>query len=341
MKLFLKNLSYFSIIGIILLIPTLITYITLDPFKVIHTYDSFFDTKEKGRVGVNKDYISSSTFIRNIENLSINYDSYIFGNSRSIFYQLSDWKKHIPSYSIGYHFDASSESIWAINKKIEYIDNLGLKINNTLLVLDYSTLVLDKPKKGHLFITSPILVNNRNLISFHATFFKSFITPKFLYAYIDFIISKKIKPYMSDSHLLENTPLNYNGISNEIRYDVYENLMTNNTYYTEERMSSFYERNFIKKYSPIAIGNPQKIILQNIANVLKKHNSKTKIIINPLYDQLYLHESDLAFLKKTFGEYVVFDFSGINIFTSDYRNYYENSHYRPHIAREIMELIYQ
>ena len=37
-----------------------------------------------------------------------------------------------------------------------------------------------------------------------------------------------------------------------------------------------------------------------------------------------LNESDLIYLKDTFGEDNVFDFSGINEFTNDYRNYYRN-----------------
>ena len=54
-----------------------------------------------------------------------------------------------------------------------------------------------------------------------------------------------------------------------------------------------------------------------------------------------LNESDLIYLKDTFGEDNVFDFSGINEFTNDYRNYYEISHYRPHVARKILEIVYE
>ena len=65
-----------------------------------------------------------------------------------------------------------------------------------------------------------------------------------------------------------------------------------------------------------------------------------RIIISPLYNQIKLNNQDLDYLKQLFGKDNVFDFSGINKFTKDYNNYYESSHYRPHIAREIMQLIY-
>ncbi|KAA6318040.1 hypothetical protein EZS27_031899 [termite gut metagenome] len=46
---------------------------------------------------------------------------------------------------------------------------------------------------------------------------------------------------------------------------------------------------------------------------------------------------DLEYLENVFGEDNVFDFLGINTFTQDYTNYYDDSHYRPHVAREIMK----
>lgn len=59
-----------------------------------------------------------------------------------------------------------------------------------------------------------------------------------------------------------------------------------------------------------------------------------------MYDQLKINEEDLEYLKTLFGDVNVFDFSGINKFTNDYKNYYEASHYRPHVTKEIMEKIY-
>jgi hypothetical protein len=46
-------------------------------------------------------------------------------------------------------------------------------------------------------------------------------------------------------------------------------------------------------------------------------------------------------LSGIFGTERVFDFSGVNEFTTDFRNYYEESHYRPQVAREILKRIYE
>ena len=112
-------------------------------------------------------------------------------------------------------------------------------------------------------------------------------------------------------------------------------------FYTDEKMAVFYDRETTSQFEPVSILNNQKLMLENIATILKKHDSNAKIVISPLYDQLQLNEKDLAYLKNLFGPNNVYDFSGINRITSDYKNYYENSHYRPHVAKEIMDTIYR
>lgn len=340
MKHFIKKIFAFSLFAIIPIFVFGIVYSILDPFKVLKTYDSFYDENATGWVGINKDYVSTSTFIRNNENRD--YNSFIFGSSRSIFFQVKDWKKYLDSNSKCFHFDASGEALWALNKKIEFIDKQGNRLSDILLILDYSTIIQDKPKEGHLFIISPPLVNNSNLFDFHKTFFSAFLNPKFLFAYLDFTLNGKVKPYMKKAYLLDDRPHNYDINSNEIRYDYFEYLIQKNKYYTPERLSVFYERDTLTQdYSPHCIFESQKVIFNNIKSITNKHNSRVKIIISPLYDQKKLNDQDIAYLKDTFGANNVFDFSGINKYTNDYKNYYESSHYRPHVARELLKITYE
>jgi hypothetical protein len=146
---------------------------------------------------------------------------------------------------------------------------------------------------------------------------------------------------MKKGYLLDDRQKNYNSKTNELRFDYFENLIAKGKYYTPERLSVFYDRDTTtQKFSQECIKENQKIILENIYSITQKHNSQLKIIISPLYDQIKINKSDLKYLKTLFGEQNVFDFSGINRFTKDYKNYYESSHYRPHVAKEIMEIIY-
>jgi hypothetical protein len=84
----------------------------------------------------------------------------------------------------------------------------------------------------------------------------------------------------------------------------------------------------------------QKAMLSNIKSIANKHHTQLKVVISPLYDQKKLNTDDLKFLQQVFGNSNVFDFSGINSITNDYRNYYENSHYRPSVTKEILKVVY-
>ncbi|NBR15021.1 MAG: hypothetical protein EBU01_10655, partial [Crocinitomicaceae bacterium] len=148
MKKFIFKLLKFSALIYVPLIITLVLYLTFDPFKVIYERNTYFDPINKPNIELNKDFVSTYTFINNLKNNK--YDSFIFGNSRSIFYEIKDWKKHIGSSSKCYHFDASGEALYAMHKKILFISKKNVKIKNCLLILDYPTLKQVDSKKGHL-----------------------------------------------------------------------------------------------------------------------------------------------------------------------------------------------
>jgi hypothetical protein len=314
-------------------------YFVLDPFKVIHYYSNYYNLDEAGRVGINRDYVSTSTFINNSKNYD--YNSFIFGNSRSMSYEIDDWKKYIEPTSLCYHFDASGEAIYGIYKKLMFIDKSGNNIKNALIILDYDTLSKVASNSGHLFIISPQMENNANILLFHFTFIKAFYNPQFMMAFLDYKISGKIKAYMTRSNLLDDRPLHYDIMTNEITRPFFEEQIERGEYYTQERMEVFYQREGKEEESPVIIHSEQKRMLIEMKSIFDKHHSNYKIIINPLYDQKKLNEKDLEYLNTIFGTRNVFDFSGINEFTNNYSNYYEDSHYRPIVSKKILELIYE
>lgn len=336
---FIRNILKFSSVILIPALFLLLLYALLDPFKVLGSYENFYPGNEKARVGLDRDYVSTTTLIQNSKD--IQYDSFIFGNSRSLFYQIDDWKPFLETDANCFHFDASGETIWALHKKVQFLDKKGYALKNALLVLDHATLIQDTQREGHLSVISPQLVGYSNLIQFHATFFQVFLDPDFLFAYSDYLITGKVKPYMKKKHLLSDTPSNYNVKLNEIRYDHFEKMIRENRYYTPERMERFYERDTSLQpcYEQSILENQKKMLI-DIASILEKHNTKTKVVISPLYDQYKLNTDDVTFLISLFGSDNVHDFSGVNDITNDYHNYYESSHYRPHVARYILDTIY-
>ena len=332
-KLTLKTLLFLSPF-----IPLLITYMVLDPFKVVKKYDVLLDSLSSKQVTLNKDYISTTVFDNNYRRER--YNSFIFGNSRSIFYQVSEWKKYLEPNSSCFHFDATGESIYGLHKKVKYIDSKNLEIRNALLILDYQILLRDKPYDDHLKIIAPQLENNKNLLAFQLSFFKTFLLPKFFAPYIFFKATGKTNLFVKGNRLCTDMLLVHHPITNEIRTNQSEELIEKGQYYNPEKMKEFYPRDTVQTYSPACILENQKRMLREIHAVFVKHQTNCKIVISPLYDQEKFNSRDLEYLKKLFGEKNVFDFSGINPITQDYKNYYENSHYRPHVAKEIMAIIY-
>jgi len=309
-----------------------ILYLVFDPFKVLYSYSSYYISGEPSYVILNRDYVSTETFIQKYP--TFKYNSFIFGNSRSIFYEIKDWQKYLSSNKC-FHFDASGETIYGINKKINYLNANNILIKNALIIIDYETLQGISDSKGHLFLKHPILYNG-DYYPFQIEYIKTFFDLDFLKAYLLF------KLFDIKSKSLDDRPFDYNSENNEIKFTTYENMINKNPddYYLP-RKSVFFKRDTIQQYSPIVIKDKQKEMLTEISNILRKDNANYKIIINPLYNQQKLNLADLNILKSLFGNENVFDFSGINEITNNMYNYYETSHYRPHVAKMIIDEIYR
>ena len=333
MKYFIYNLNRYAIFPFLI---WLFVYISIDPFKIIWHYDRFIDNNPKICVALNRDYVSTKTFDNNYKKYL--YNSFIFGNSRSMFYQISDWKNQIGQKNSAFHFDASSEALYALHKKILYIDSKKVNIDNALIVLDSDLLIRVGPNNGPLFEISPQLENYDNFVSFHFTCFKAFTSPNFFIPVIYFKLTNSTPPIFKDA--LDYGQRSTDPVTNEVRFEICEKMIKDGEFYTKERVGFFYKRGAEQKYSQPSIFSSQKIILKDIKGVFLKHHTNYKIIVSPQYDQIKLNKNDLQYLKNLFGQKNVYDYSGINNFTKDYTNFYETAHYRPHVSRKILDKIY-
>lgn len=233
MKFFLISLIRFSLIGIVVIALVIVSYFILDPFKVIYQYDRFVENDAKAYIVLNQDYVSTETFELNY--YSLKYNSFILGNSRSIFYQISDWKKKIGDNNSCFHFDASGESLFALHKKMLFIDSKVNYIDNVILVLDYELLRQYKPFNiGPLYEVSPKLMNNSNFYSFHLNHLKAFFSPSFFFPAIYFLLTKEPPPL--NNNTLDYRPRNYDPITNELKFDKIERLIEESKYYTKKKV---------------------------------------------------------------------------------------------------------
>jgi hypothetical protein len=314
-------------------------YAFLDPFKVIGTYSNYKPEGLALNVPLNQNRVSAGTFL--FYNDSIHYNSFIFGSSRSMFYEVKDWQAHLKTDARCFHFDASAETIEGILHKIQFLERQRVEFQHVLLILDVDIFRPYTLLNEHLYMEDPLVVGYSKWLTFQSSHFMAFLDRKFLRAYSDFQYSGIAKPYMAQLNLLDDKPFEYNPVSNELRYTHFEKLDEAGQYYTDERMKKFQpQRDGKQRFSAPVIDSRKKEQLAEIAQILGEHNCDTRIVISPLFNQINMAKEDLMTLGTLFGEKNVYDFSGVNNLTESYTGYYERSHYRPHIARAVLDSVY-
>ena len=332
MKLFLSNIAKFLSIAVIAIIVLLINYLYLDPFKVIKTYDDYSNSF----VAPNRDYVSTEMFKKNYK--KYNYNSFIFGSSRTIAYKPESWSNYLPKNSSPFSFDASGESIYGIYTKFKYLDSLGVNIQNALIIIcrDHS-FASDVNYNSHIAIKHPE-ISRESIFKFHLTFFKDYLNPKFLFYYYNYILTKEYKPFMAD--YIENRVITYDTITNETNIiDQEYELRQDPLAYYAKRKDNFYERKRETSDTIERVNKKKYLMLKYIKQILEKSNSNYKVVVSPLYEQTKLNSIDKIKLDQLFGRNL-YDFSGKNAFTDSITNYYESSHYRPSVGDSILKIMY-
>ena len=326
----LKLLLFFSPILLVVAI-----YVVLDPFMVVWHYDDY--RVEDRAVFINRAYVSSRVFEN--QNDTCHYDSFIFGNSTSLNYYVADWQRYIGTGTHPFHFDAMNGSVEGIYLKVGFIDEHHAPIKNALVILD-NKMLQKGDYRSHLFMQPATLTHNDNWVQFHSTQFMTFLSPQFLRAYFDYLFTGKYKPYMKEV-LQQPHRVSYDKPSNEIKETLAERLIDRGKYFTPERCEQFAGKQHPDSIDVPHIDAERRRMFGEIASVFMRHNTRVKVIVSPYYDRIRLNPSDLRFLQSTFGKQNVYDFSGPNKWNADYHNYYDTVHYRPHVARELLKIVYE
>lgn len=320
-------------------IVLLLYYVLTDPFKFIRHYDAYYAEDGVALVDMNNDYVSTCTYDNWHDKYG--YNSFIFGNSRSRYYMVDDWKQYLDSTSSCFHMDASNETLRGIYLKLKYIDNTS-EIRNCLLIMDNSILSSDQCRTdSYLFFPSPQTTPEHDGLKFQVSGIKTFLNPKFLFAYTDLLITGKVKPYMRKWKVFNENERHYDYVTNETTYPARDAIIANGDYYTDRILNAFPKnRPSDQQYAEPVLAEHHIQLLREIRQVFSDNNTNYKLIISPAYDQVKLAESDYAILKEMFGSESVFDFSGINDITQDYHNYYDFSHYTSDVCSYILNCAY-
>src|SRR5688572_15798010 len=295
MKKFLLKFLLFSLPVLILLA----LFAVYDPFKVVRHHDDFYAGEVDSLppfVTPNRDYVSSELYINNRDKYG--YNSFIFGSSRTLAYDTRDWKKHLDTSAHPFLFDAMSENINGIFRKIEYIDNSGGQLKNCLILFDGDVTFHSNPENtGHLYVKHPAVAGDSwfpgaDWLSFYSEFIKSYFDPDFLWNYYKFILTKKRAENFSDKWIVWSK-FKFDLVTNDMLLSGLDEQINKDpeTYY-RERAGIFYERDSVK-YSPPTINEEQIKLLEEMKAIFNKQGTNYKIVISPLYTQAKFNDEDV------------------------------------------------
>lgn len=310
----------------------IISYIVLDPFHVIYSYDDYGSNYLKT---YNRNRISTETFLRN--NDKFKFSSFVFGSSRSSAFLTKDWAAYIKDTS-PYHFDAFNDNISGIAGKIKFVEKQGNKISNAILIIDNDTFNESFEKSESIVhLKDYRWDDSSNVFKYHLTFFKAFFKKQYFVSFFDLKIFKTFRPYMDEFFKFKYY---YTTPSNDF-------LFPENIELLKKDSLAYYKNDWF----PVRPTDPKKYEssikqhhfkdLEIVAEAFKKNNTNYKIIIAPLYDQRSFNKNDLEILEKYFEKSRIYDFSGKNDLTNYLGNYYEGSHFKPSVGKKILEEIYQ
>lgn len=333
MNKFLQETLRFSIIGVISFILILGCYIYDDTFKTLKPHENY----SYPYVVPNRDFISTEMFIKNYKHY--NYNSFIFGSSRTTAFKPISWSKHLKKNAKPFMFDASNESIYGIYTKLKYLDSINMSIDNVLIIMCRDvTFARATNSTEHLYIKHPIITGESTL-DFQVSSFKAFLNPRFLACLLIYKTTGKFKSYMTG--YIENRKITYDAVTNEMNIVEREQEITESPKeYYASRPNLFYQRDNEKIDPIIRIQKEHLFMLKEIKRILDKNKTNYKVVLSPLYEQIKFNPADLLTLKTLFNKNL-YDFSGKNRFSEPKTNFYEISHYRPSVGDSIMKLLYK
>lgn len=325
----------------LLLLCTIVT--VWDPFRVFWQYDEYY---QNNVITGNREDVCLKLFKKHKDKTALN--SFIIGSSRSQAFKAESWKNYLnDSYTAGadtpkcFHFDGSSLGLYRAHNIIQYLDKSGCKLNNVLLIVDANFFKEVENPSEPLFV-QPYEISGGSAIPYYFKFLKASLDAKFLFNFLVYKITGKHYKFMGNTI---NRSTNFHRLNPEtcdLYYYYDEDIKQDSIGYYQKLIA---RKVFIRKdtagMEPRVIHTKQRELLNKINDIVAKHKTNIKVVISPVYDQKIFHPEDKHALVGIFSEHSVYDFSGVNSYTSEIKNYYEASHYKPMVANDIMKTIYR
>ena len=309
--------------------------IILDPLKCFRSHNEYYGGSF---VSPNRENVCLNLFEKVDSGSKIN--SFIFGNSCSHAFKINNWISNLPNGSKGFHLDAYRETVYGILKKLEYLEKKGNSIKNVLIIMDRST--FSKKLNSYMYVMPKKLDVKTN--QFYIEHLKAMTSIKFVGAYIYYALFHENLPFMEAYQFSLTQPRSDDNTGDLFYWQDEEIRKDSLKFFTGLSKKDWTKRinlmNLIGNDSFEGLTVKNIAYLKSIENILVKNQCNYKIVINPLFTQEKLPPAELNVLQDIYGAKNVYDFSGINDFTSRFDNYYDGLHYRPLVANNILAKIY-
>lgn len=304
-------------------------YVYDDPFMVLRKHD-LYDSD----VMLNEQHVGWQIYKNH--NDSVHFNSFILGNSCTMAFRCGEWEKYLAPGDRAIRLFGNGETLKAISLKLHALEKEGAEIKNVLLILDRTSLSRFSLLNGYCNVL-PAAISGDSPFVVQMEFMQTFAMPDFLFPYLKYRITGRVEPKMKRMNPYGRIRDSRNNDSFNPREKMIEQ---EGEAYWENRKNEFPERDGIAVVEEPVLFHQQRVLLEEIRTVLRRHDTSVRIIISPDYNQKELHPDDRKILQSIFGKENVYDFSGINEFTEDYHNYYESGHYRPLLGNKLLERVY-
>lgn len=307
----------------------IVLYVYDDPFMVLHKYDVY-----DSNVMLNEHHVGWQIYKNH--NDSVHFNSFILGNSCTMAFRCGEWEKYLAPGDRAIRLFGNAESMKAIILKLHAFESESAEIKNVLLVLDRTSLSRLSPLSGYGNVL-PAAVSGDSPFIVQMEFIQAFAMPDFLFPYLKYRITGRVEPGMKRMNPYGRIRDSKNNDAFNPREKMIEQ---EGEAYWRNRKQEFPERDGIAVVEEPVLFQRQRVLLEEIRKVLRRHDTSVRVLISPDYSQKELHPDDRKILQGIFGKENVYDFSGINEFTEDYHNYYESGHYRPLLGNQLLERVY-
>lgn len=313
----------FAVIGIPFVI-LLITYIVLDPFRVVFPFQTnYFFEKSIGKT--NREYLSYNLYNANYK--SQQYNSFIIGSSRTCALNSYQWKRYLDEDAEPFIWTSWRENISGISQKLRYLDKSGTPISNVLVVLDCGNQYSFNVSNGNAPLTNHYYkFSGECALKYQIDYFASFLSKPS--QWIDFI-----KDY---SHINYGIPIDT--LTNDSQ--VYNDTITQCPLLPNTPVLVREQTDIQETELPAYIDADIQKELEDICAIFAKHHTCYKILICPNSWLWKINHEDLLLLQDIFGQDKIYDYSGENAIASSPYSYSDEEHFNSNVGWRLIEEMY-